>query len=521
MARIYIESDDELPELAEILRPKQSKSTATRSPSKPVRKTTKKDGASAKEESTSSRPKQRALRKVENNTKLLDPFNGGIAVKELKPSSRTNSRLSPQKPKKVIEPLEIEVEICEEEEDVICASADDSDFQSNGSLLDDEQDEKPSSFKPRSIPQSPLQKFMDARPKEKAKPNASSTLPPPSNPSYDLSNPFLGPRIALPALSSQPTTYSSRPTSSSPAFYNDAVLTYEPAKRLSPSKIMLPSKSPSRPSTPPAAPPSPSKKLNSPSKSRFAAIPKAPVHESIDAFWSQDVINDWNEQYSPKKIMTSPRKKRFATPPLSGEEGEDPPSPSTSPRKGIPRKVGMSPEKRMARDAKRSFEATKHEIAGRFLRELDDTISEGQIAKLSESTGGIRIDWSNRLLSTAGRANWRKECIKKQLPNGTVEKTYKHTAYIELATKVIDNEERLINVLAHEFCHLCTFMISEVRNNPHGKEFKSWYVFLICKKSSFTKISKGKKVLPSIRRPKRRSNHKALVRNRTPSSGSV
>jgi hypothetical protein len=29
-------------------------------------------------------------------------------------------------------------------------------------------------------------------------------------------------------------------------------------------------------------------------------------------------------------------------------------------------------------------------------------------------------------------------------------------------------------VLAHEFCHLLTFMISEVRNNPHGAEFKSW-----------------------------------------------
>ena len=36
--------------------------------------------------------------------------------------------------------------------------------------------------------------------------------------------------------------------------------------------------------------------------------------------------------------------------------------------------------------------------------------------------------------------------------------------------------ERLINVLAHEYCHLANFMISGIKNNPHGKEFKEWLV---------------------------------------------
>ncbi|KAL8818372.1 MAG: hypothetical protein Q9191_007957, partial [Dirinaria sp. TL-2023a] len=35
-------------------------------------------------------------------------------------------------------------------------------------------------------------------------------------------------------------------------------------------------------------------------------------------------------------------------------------------------------------------------------------------------------------------------------------------------------KDRLRNVLAHEYCHLCTFMLSNVKNNPHGREFKSW-----------------------------------------------
>lgn len=38
--------------------------------------------------------------------------------------------------------------------------------------------------------------------------------------------------------------------------------------------------------------------------------------------------------------------------------------------------------------------------------------------------------------------------------------------------------ERLVNVLAHEYCHLANFMISGIKNNPHGKEFKEWSVTL-------------------------------------------
>ncbi len=30
-------------------------------------------------------------------------------------------------------------------------------------------------------------------------------------------------------------------------------------------------------------------------------------------------------------------------------------------------------------------------------------------------------------------------------------------------------------MIAHEYCHLANFMISGVKNNPHGKGFKDWY----------------------------------------------
>lgn len=34
--------------------------------------------------------------------------------------------------------------------------------------------------------------------------------------------------------------------------------------------------------------------------------------------------------------------------------------------------------------------------------------------------------------------------------------------------------DRLLNVLAHEYCHLLNFMISNVRDQPHGASFKRW-----------------------------------------------
>ena len=34
--------------------------------------------------------------------------------------------------------------------------------------------------------------------------------------------------------------------------------------------------------------------------------------------------------------------------------------------------------------------------------------------------------------------------------------------------------DRLINVIAHEYCHLANFMISGVKNCPHGREFREW-----------------------------------------------
>ncbi|KAM4062270.1 sprT-like family protein [Hirsutella rhossiliensis] len=199
------------------------------------------------------------------------------------------------------------------------------------------------------------------------------------------------------------------------------------------------------PSTPPKAPRPGS--LVSPRK--LGRIPQTPHRPSIDAFWSQDLIDDWNDRHSPTKpmllpVVESPVKRSMA--------------------KGSPTKA-----------TKKSFDARKRLLAEEFLRELDTEITHGKIAELVESTGGVKLVWTKTLNTTAGRANWRRETTRTKSASGTpISVSHKHHASIELAEKIIDTEDRLLNVVAHEFCHLANFMVSGITNNPHGKEFKGW-----------------------------------------------
>ncbi|KKZ66883.1 hypothetical protein EMCG_07430 [[Emmonsia] crescens] len=301
--------------------------------------------------------------------------------------------------------------------------------------------------------------------------------------------------------------------------------------------------------TPPSSPSKP--RLYSPSKSK-SRIPPTPHRPSIDAFWSQDIINEWNDQYSPRK-MNTPRKglERFHI--YSDNEGDNdhgtsgearssispPSSPSRSPIKGSPTKkasaAAAAATKKALAAKKKEFDEKKEAMAADFFKTLDDTVTGGEIQRLAAAAGGVKIIWSKTLNTTAGRANWKRETIRQKpssLPvqsqsqskqqasssllfspsgygdnktltsskptpaapstntsnnnnnnnnnNITIPLTpsllapVRHHASIELASKVIDSEDRLLNTLAHEYCHLANFMISNVRNNPHGTSFKQW-----------------------------------------------
>ena len=187
--------------------------------------------------------------------------------------------------------------------------------------------------------------------------------------------------------------------------------------------------------TPPLSPSKP--RLQSPSKRD--RVPPSPHRPSIDAFWSADVINDWNEQYSPKKILKSPRKFRLE----AVDEDDSDISPSESPRRSQ-QKCPLKRDKGMIARRK-AFDEKKHQLATSFLAEVDLVVGQGQVSALAESTGGIKVIWSKKLSSTAGRANWRREALRAKNVSGSLPTTtYLHHASIELAEKVIDDEGKLV-----------------------------------------------------------------------------
>jgi predicted SprT family Zn-dependent metalloprotease len=113
------------------------------------------------------------------------------------------------------------------------------------------------------------------------------------------------------------------------------------------------------------------------------------------------------------------------------------------------------------RDACRAayFGAEKVYQAEEFVQELDNKLTGGQLSKLTAFTGGVRISWNKKFTATAGLTR----CKDGFYPSAT----------IELSEKLIDDHERLLNIIAHEFCHVANILISgDLRS--HGTSFKEW-----------------------------------------------
>ena len=302
----------------------------------------------------------------------------------------------------------------------------------------------------------------------------------------DLSEAISLTTIKPPLINDSPhCTFNSSPPANSPG----AILRFSPPPSPSHTKPIL------RPSTPESTPPPPTspgkllspKKLKSPSKPMQVSF-QAASRPSLDAFWSQDEVNTFHDQVSPPKILASPRKKHLldffadrsdhdeSTPNSSILDSPKRKSNNRSPAKATKITAADKAEK----DRLKAFNARKEALATDFLHQLDTRITDGQIARATANTGGVQIVWSKKLNSTAGRANWRRE---RRIPSATgassdtvakVETSYRHIATIELASKVVTTEDRLYNVLAHEFCHLANFMISRELKQPHGASFQSW-----------------------------------------------
>lgn len=220
-------------------------------------------------------------------------------------------------------------------------------------------------------------------------------------------------------------------------------------------------------------------------KKKALQIPLGGHGLSSDKFWDQEVTNNWIDTHTPHKTphLTRPplsTADHISEVPSSGDDEVEEVSGPVASRTTSSKQAKLIGSEGGA-GSKRGFNMRKKELAEEFLRTVDDKISGGEVAKKTASTGGIKIVWSKTLRTTAGTAKWRME--KSQNPVGQVQlgdpslsDKVRHHATIDLSEKVVDSEEKLYNVLCHEYCHLANYIISNVRKPPHGASFKKWYL---------------------------------------------
>ncbi|KAJ5107850.1 hypothetical protein N7456_004525 [Penicillium angulare] len=257
---------------------------------------------------------------------------------------------------------------------------------------------------------------------------------------------------------------------------------------------------PSTPQTPKTTPPRNRSLTFSTKKIR---IPPTPHRESTDAFWNQGVTNDWNDVHSPQKPKYKTPESTMIDLLQDFDDSED--DSQLKSKDSTSREVSPTPENestgkvntkkstktstkkaeaeaRKAETAQRkaekarleAFDAVKDDLANKFIRELDTIVNGGKILEMTAPTGGLEIRWSKYLQTTAGRATYKPSYAK--LPSGLMDRSRvaRHTAFIELGSRIIQDEDRLVNTLAHEYCHLANYMITGMMNNPHGADFKKW-----------------------------------------------
>jgi hypothetical protein len=134
--------------------------------------------------------------------------------------------------------------------------------------------------------------------------------------------------------------------------------------------------------------------------------PSSPHKESSSKFWDKQDHYSWIDQNTPQKPTTS---KTFPT--------------------STPAQINK---------AKKSFLQTREQLALDLVRDIDEKVMGGQLSASTSTTGGVKLEWSTRLRTAAGRAHWSR---MKSSPLGKTEQTEEqHNLKIELSTKIITSE---------------------------------------------------------------------------------
>ncbi len=163
------------------------------------------------------------------------------------------------------------------------------------------------------------------------------------------------------------------------------------------------------------------------------------------AFTISDDDDDDDSDCSSDSDDSGARRKVPSTPPPTRKN-------KTSKQKTLPKEVTKDSQTK-------NFSKTRVDMASQTFAEFNQLAFAGQLSS-------VKVEWSKKLNTTAGITRMKGK-LGSQHANTRV-------ATIELATKVIDNEEQLRSTLLHEMCHAAAWLVDGVHKPPHGKVFKQW-----------------------------------------------
>ncbi|KAL1667267.1 SprT-like family-domain-containing protein [Schizophyllum commune] len=204
----------------------------------------------------------------------------------------------------------------------------------------------------------------------------------------------------------------------------------------------------------PAAPST--SKPNVPSTSR--ARPPLPAFK-----WP--VLPDQLEASSSGKWPSSTDKQRASEKDRSVSPSKPRPASPTKDRSTSPTKRPPSPRKPTQKALREAEAARRAAYAQEMFTQLNAQVFKGGLPPETP------LVWNAKMTSTAGRARYHRNS------EGQV------VTCIELATKILDRDERIRYTLAHEMCHLATWIIDKDLASNHDKLFWKWGRKVMAKRS--------------------------------------
>ncbi|KAL1675459.1 SprT-like family-domain-containing protein [Schizophyllum commune] len=197
-------------------------------------------------------------------------------------------------------------------------------------------------------------------------------------------------------------------------------------------------------------------KPNAPSTSR--ARPPIPAFK-----WP--VLPDDPEASSSSKRPSSPDKQRASETDRSVSPSKSRPASPTKDRSTSPTKRPPSPRKPTQKALREAEAARRAAYAQEIFTQLNAQVFKGGLPPETP------LVWNAKMTSTAGRARYHRNS------EGQV------VTCIELATKILDRDERIRYTLAHEMCHLATWIIDKDLASNHDKLFWKWGRKVMAKRS--------------------------------------